>query len=234
MVSVLLMLTILYCVRLNKQIRLLKADEQSLRATIGELITATEIADRPLGDFSGGDQLADGRAQRLFVGLEQPDLLIKPNAIKNGEHKQHRHHAFDQIAVVIIHGASFGNPDSSAPSNMAKVVLGLRNDLPTRTATRSPTFPMRPSVSETSPQRTVTGASGLRSSISVSPILSAIMRRSGSRFSYSTASTSICACPISVARWPSQIGSRPNFSPMNIWSRTARIGSMVALSKNNS
>jgi Domain of unknown function (DUF6468) len=49
MVSVLLLLTILYCVRLNKQLRLLKADEQSLRATISELITATEIAERAIG-----------------------------------------------------------------------------------------------------------------------------------------------------------------------------------------
>jgi len=49
MVSILLLLTILYCVRLNKQLRLLKADEQSLRATISELVTATEIADRAIG-----------------------------------------------------------------------------------------------------------------------------------------------------------------------------------------
>ena len=49
MVSVLLLMTILYCVRLNTQIRLLKADEQSLRATIAELITATEIAERAIG-----------------------------------------------------------------------------------------------------------------------------------------------------------------------------------------
>ena len=49
MVSILLLLTILYCVRLNKQLRLLKADEQSLRATISELITATEIAERAIG-----------------------------------------------------------------------------------------------------------------------------------------------------------------------------------------
>ena len=48
MVSILLLLTILYCVRLNKQLRLLKADEQSLRATISELVTATEIADRAI------------------------------------------------------------------------------------------------------------------------------------------------------------------------------------------
>ena len=48
MVSILLLLTILYCVRLNRQLRLLKADEQTLRATISELITATEIAERAI------------------------------------------------------------------------------------------------------------------------------------------------------------------------------------------
>jgi hypothetical protein len=49
MVAVLLLLTILYCVRLSRQLRLLRADEQSLRATIAELITATEIAERAIG-----------------------------------------------------------------------------------------------------------------------------------------------------------------------------------------
>ena len=39
-VAVLLMLTIGYCMLLNKRLQRLKADEQSLKATIGELITA--------------------------------------------------------------------------------------------------------------------------------------------------------------------------------------------------
>jgi hypothetical protein len=34
---------------LNKRLKRLKADEQSLKATIGELITATEIAERAIG-----------------------------------------------------------------------------------------------------------------------------------------------------------------------------------------
>ena len=34
---------------LNKRLLRLKADEQSLKATIGELITATEIAERAIG-----------------------------------------------------------------------------------------------------------------------------------------------------------------------------------------
>jgi hypothetical protein len=49
LVAVLLLLTIGYCMVLNKRLKRLKADEQSLKATIGELITATEIAERAIG-----------------------------------------------------------------------------------------------------------------------------------------------------------------------------------------
>ena len=49
LVAVLLLLTIGYCMLLNKRLKRLKADEQSLKATIAELITATEIAERAIG-----------------------------------------------------------------------------------------------------------------------------------------------------------------------------------------
>jgi hypothetical protein len=69
MVSVLLLLTILYCVRLNRQLRLLKADEQLLRATISELITATEIAERAIAGLKStrreGEQSLSERLQRV-------------------------------------------------------------------------------------------------------------------------------------------------------------------------
>lgn len=48
LVSVLLLLTIGYCMMLNRRLRLLKSDEHSLRATISELVTATEIAERAI------------------------------------------------------------------------------------------------------------------------------------------------------------------------------------------
>jgi len=47
-VSVLLLLTIGYCMLLNKRLQRLRADEQTLKATISELITATEIAERAI------------------------------------------------------------------------------------------------------------------------------------------------------------------------------------------
>ena len=49
LVAALLMLTIGYCMLLNSRLKRLKADEHSLKATIGELITATEIAERAIG-----------------------------------------------------------------------------------------------------------------------------------------------------------------------------------------
>jgi hypothetical protein len=51
LVAALLLLTIGYCMLLNKRLKLLKADEHSLKATIGELITATEIAERAIGSL---------------------------------------------------------------------------------------------------------------------------------------------------------------------------------------
>jgi len=46
LVAILLLVTIGYCVILNNRLKRLKADERALKATIAELITATEIAER--------------------------------------------------------------------------------------------------------------------------------------------------------------------------------------------
>jgi len=48
-VAGLLIMTLGYCIVLNKRLKRLKADESSLKATIGELITATESAERAIG-----------------------------------------------------------------------------------------------------------------------------------------------------------------------------------------
>lgn len=68
MVSILLLLTILYCVRLSKQLRLLKADEQSLRVTISELVTATEVAERAIAGLKStvheGEEKLGSRLER--------------------------------------------------------------------------------------------------------------------------------------------------------------------------
>jgi hypothetical protein len=49
LVAILLLLTIGYSMVLNKRLKRLRADELTLKATISELITATEIAERAIG-----------------------------------------------------------------------------------------------------------------------------------------------------------------------------------------
>lgn len=48
MVAILLLLTILYCARLNKQIGQLKADERLMKTTVADLMMATESAERAI------------------------------------------------------------------------------------------------------------------------------------------------------------------------------------------
>jgi hypothetical protein len=48
LVAILLLLTILYCARLNKQIEKLKADEKLMKASVAELVMATDRAERAI------------------------------------------------------------------------------------------------------------------------------------------------------------------------------------------
>ena len=88
LVAVLLLLTIGYCMLLNSRLKRLKADEQSLKATIGELITATEIAERAIGGLKHtvrdvnenlGNQLtsASQLSQQLKKQLAEGDNIIR-------------------------------------------------------------------------------------------------------------------------------------------------------------
>jgi chromosome segregation ATPase len=88
LVAVLLVLTIGYCMLLNARLKRLKADEQSLKATIGELITATEIAERAIGGLKHtvrdvnenlGNQLASAErmAEHLKTQLAEGENVVR-------------------------------------------------------------------------------------------------------------------------------------------------------------
>jgi chromosome segregation ATPase len=88
LVAVLLLLTIGYCMLLNTRLKRLKADEHSLKATIAELITATEIAERAIGGLKHtvrdvnehlGNQLtsASQMSQQLKNQLAEGDNVIR-------------------------------------------------------------------------------------------------------------------------------------------------------------
>jgi hypothetical protein len=92
LVAILLLLTILYCVRLNRQLRRLKADEKTMQATIAELVLATEKAERAIAGLKAtvrdaeetlGDRLraaedfADQMLRNTDAGAEVLDRLAQ-------------------------------------------------------------------------------------------------------------------------------------------------------------
>ncbi|MFB9265760.1 DUF6468 domain-containing protein [Bradyrhizobium erythrophlei] len=88
LVAVLLTVTIGYCWLLNKRLQRLKADEHSLKATIAELITATEIAERAIGGLKHtvrdvnenlGTQLAEATQMSIQLrnALAEGDNVVR-------------------------------------------------------------------------------------------------------------------------------------------------------------
>ena len=88
LVAVLLLITIGYCMLLNKRLRRLKADEHSLKAVIAELITATEIAERAIGGLKHtvrdvnenlGSQLASATqmSEQLRRQIGEADTVVR-------------------------------------------------------------------------------------------------------------------------------------------------------------
>jgi hypothetical protein len=89
LVAVLLVLTIGFCALLNMRLKRLKADEQSLKATIGELITATEIAERAIGGLKHTVRDCDENlGSRLAMAGEMVERLQKQLA--EGDEIMHR------------------------------------------------------------------------------------------------------------------------------------------------
>jgi hypothetical protein len=108
LVAILLMLTIGYCILLNARLKRLKADEHSLKATIAELITATEIAERAIGGLkltvrdvneNLGSQLAS--AAELSVQLKKQ--LAEGDAV------------FRRLSRIAIAARPAPEPEAAAP-----------------------------------------------------------------------------------------------------------------------
>ncbi len=71
------MLTIGYCMLLNARLKRLKADEHSLKATIGELITATEIAERAIGGLKHTVRDVNENLNNQLTSAGQMSLQLK-------------------------------------------------------------------------------------------------------------------------------------------------------------
>ena len=108
LVAILLALTIGYCILLNRRLKLLKADEQSLRATISELVTATQIAERAIGglkltvhecDMGLGERLR--KADRVTIEIDRTIAAGKD--------------LLGRLSQIVT--ASRGNDEPTAPRN---------------------------------------------------------------------------------------------------------------------
>jgi uncharacterized protein DUF6468 len=71
LVAILLLVTIGYCTMLNNRLKRLKADERVLKATIAELITATEMAERAVAGLRTTARECEGTLGERMMAAEQ-------------------------------------------------------------------------------------------------------------------------------------------------------------------
>ena len=116
LVAILLMLTIGYCMLLNKRLKRLKADEHSLKATIAELITATEIAERAIGGLKltvrdVNENLGSQLASAAELSLQLKKQLAEGDAV------------FRRLSRIAIAARPAPEPEAAAPKiSAAKAV----------------------------------------------------------------------------------------------------------------
>jgi chromosome segregation ATPase len=116
LVAILLLLTIGYCMLLNTRLKRLKADEHSLKATIAELITATEIAERAIGGLKHTVRDVNENLGNQLTAAGQLSLQLKKQ-LAEGDHVVRR------ISKIAIAARSAPEPEPAAPQvSTAKAV----------------------------------------------------------------------------------------------------------------
>ena len=112
LVAILLMVTIGYCVILNNRLKRLKADEQALKVTIAELITATEIAERAVVGLKATVQECEGTlGERLSLAEQCCEDLA--DQVKAGDQ------LIDRLARVVVASRKLNDMPMPAPASEA-------------------------------------------------------------------------------------------------------------------
>ncbi|TAK49675.1 MAG: chemotaxis protein [Xanthobacteraceae bacterium] len=113
LVAVLLLLTIGYCMLLNSRLKRLRADEQSLKATISELITATEIAERAIGGLKLTVRDCDENLGKRLVLADQLGERLDQQ-IAAGEH------VLARLSRIAIAARTFKDAEASQAERQAE------------------------------------------------------------------------------------------------------------------
>ncbi|MTH97627.1 DUF6468 domain-containing protein [Roseibium sp. RKSG952] len=108
LVAVLLVVTIGYCWMLNNRLQRLRSDEQTLRATISELMTATEIAERAIIGLKATANEADETLGNRLQEAERMSLQLSEQ-LDEGDA------VFDRISQIAV-AARTTEPGRGAPS----------------------------------------------------------------------------------------------------------------------
>jgi hypothetical protein len=85
LVAILLLLTILYCIRLNEQLKRLKADGTTMQQTIAELMTATESAERAIAGLKATVREADETLGERLRSAERFSADMRQSATAGAE-----------------------------------------------------------------------------------------------------------------------------------------------------
>jgi cell division septum initiation protein DivIVA len=130
LVSILLLLTILYCIRLNEQLKRLKADGTSMQQTIAELITATESAERAIAGLKATVREADETLGERLRSAERYSVEMKQSATAGAEILNR----LSQIAGAHLTGPA--PEQDNAPPPDAKSIVAAAQAFAERTKAR--------------------------------------------------------------------------------------------------
>jgi hypothetical protein len=108
LVAILLLLTIGYCMLLNTRLKRLKADEHSLKATIGELITATEIAERAIGGLKLTVRDVNENLGNQLTAAAQMSQQLKKQLAESDN-------VFRRLSKIAIAARPSAEPEPEAP-----------------------------------------------------------------------------------------------------------------------
>ncbi|HEY2213177.1 MAG TPA: DUF6468 domain-containing protein [Bradyrhizobium sp.] len=116
LVAILLLLTIGYCMLLNTRLKRLKADEHSLKATIAELITATEIAERAIGGLKHTVRDVNENLGNQLTAAGQLSLQLKKQLVEGDQ-------VIRRISKIAVAARPAPEPEPAAPQlSTAKAV----------------------------------------------------------------------------------------------------------------
>jgi hypothetical protein len=133
MVSVLLLLTILYCVRLNRQLKRLKADGTAMHTVIAELVTATENAERAIAGLKTTVNEADATLGERLKDAERFSTEMRLNTAA-GSSVLNR---LTQIAGARLTGAELEEEPEPEPVPNPRAIVAAAQALADRARARA-------------------------------------------------------------------------------------------------